>query len=205
VNCHQWRLKGKQLTATSLGQHVQSLDLLFQLVHNKSDVYQIIKALVTGSSLPGTTCAPDLKPVTSGTSFWILQGLDSKMKKHLLFQVYKGELTWKDMDQEASIIKARSKVMTTLTATLEKETWDNILEEIGQEWAEEFIGQWVSIFQTIQLNKKETPDGFKDHTLQLVTRHEEKTTLDTNVFWTHTFPNSSKVTSCNLPFGEYST
>jgi hypothetical protein len=68
------------------------------------------------------------------------------MKKHLLFQVYKGKLNWKAMESQASIIKSRSKVMTALTAACKKATWADIIAKVGSAQAEEFIHQWVNVF-----------------------------------------------------------
>ncbi|ELR11058.1 uncharacterized protein ACA1_048610 [Acanthamoeba castellanii str. Neff] len=48
---------------------------------------------------------PDLKPIHAIMHFKIYQGLDVTLKKALLLKVYKGEYSWKDMEQEASIIK----------------------------------------------------------------------------------------------------
>ncbi len=202
--CHKWTLQGKNLTATLLGLNVQSLDPLFQLVHNCSDVYELVEALVTRSSLPGTSHAPNLKPITTVTNFKVLQGLDISSKKALLLKVYKGKYTWRKMENKASVIKARAKVMAALVVVLEHTTWDQVVKAVGGDWLEEFIHQWVTSFCKVQLGKKDLPEHFKEHALLLVSRRTTAT-LDPATYWTHTFNNSSKVLSCHLPFGEYRT
>jgi len=159
--CHQWTAEGKRLTATSLSLNLQSLDPLFQLVHNCNDVFALIKALVWGTDLPSLTRAPELKPVTAGMHFKVLQGLDVSSKKSLLLKVYKGELNWKAMENEANEIKARTKVLAALMLVLEK-SWDKLVQQMGAQQLEQFVHQWATSFHRMQISKKDFPPNFKE-------------------------------------------
>jgi hypothetical protein len=96
--CHKWTANSKSLTTTSLGLNPQSLNPIFQLAHNQNNIFTLIKALVTGTNLPGLTRSPKLKPITTVMHFKVLQGLDISSKASLLLKVYKGKLNWKAME-----------------------------------------------------------------------------------------------------------
>jgi hypothetical protein len=65
--------------------------------------------------------------------FKILQGLDVTSKKALLHKVYKGEYRWKEMEHEASIIKAQVKVLAALMELLKKNSVNKLMELVGKE------------------------------------------------------------------------